>query len=159
MFVCMPTSTRVVTPRWRKFSSSVVPMNALLTDFCTTNSPGKRLHLFLYLDAGLPRPERRLGLARQVLHVHDRASAVAPGVLQPGDIALEVWIVPVIPLRVDVHSFLDVDDQEDGVFGERRHVLASGSGLTGARAGGPAGCAVSARPPASPSARRSLWES
>src|SRR6266550_1201207 len=41
MLVCKPTTTSVDSPRRRRSDSSVVPMNALLTDFWTTGSPGR----------------------------------------------------------------------------------------------------------------------
>src|SRR2546430_8579802 len=54
MFVCMPTTTSVVRPRRRKSASSVVPMNALLTDFCTTGSPGRGRTSSLIATPGWP---------------------------------------------------------------------------------------------------------
>src|SRR5262249_28040870 len=54
MLVWKPTTTSVVMPRRRRSASSVVPMNALLTEFCTTGSPGSGRTSSLISTPGWP---------------------------------------------------------------------------------------------------------
>ena len=70
-----------------------------------------RPDLRLDLHARLPRPQRRLWLGREMLHVNDRTARRAPLRLQARDVGLEVGIVAMVLDGVIVHAALDINDQ------------------------------------------------